>query len=222
MEFLIIANAPFLKKETLLNLAEHKKIIALDGAANILMSLDIKPDIILGDFDSISESTKLYYECAGVQVVRAPDQNFTDLQKAILHADDLSATAIHIACALGGDRLDHHESAIRSLTYFYKKDRSIILYGEYQCMQFIKGPFTIKIRGKIGDYCGVFGYPICRFRSPDEGLAWSMNSEPHSGGFYTLGCQDFDSTSNRLIKTETFVEIEGEALLILPCIKNAD
>lgn len=214
MDFLIIAGGPFLAKATLLKIAQNKKIIALDGAANTLMAFEIKPDIILGDFDSITESAMLYYKTLGVEIIPAPDQDFTDLQKAILHADQLGATAIHIACALGGDRLDHHESAMRSLTYFYKKDRPMILHSERQCIEFVKGPASIKIKGNIGDYCGIFGHPVCRFKSLDEGLAWSLNPALESDGFYTVGYQTFDSTSNRLIKTEALLEIEGDALLI--------
>ena len=53
------------------------KIICTDGGANQLMEaskllqLDIRPDEVVGDFDSLSEEAKLFYE--GVKFTHSKD-----------------------------------------------------------------------------------------------------------------------------------------------------
>ncbi len=69
------------------------------------MGLDIRPDIICGDFDSAHIGTARN-EFPAAEFVPTPDQNRADLEKAIHLARARGATAITIAGA-GGGRIDH-------------------------------------------------------------------------------------------------------------------
>ena len=79
-------------------------VVCADGGANRARSSGITPDIILGDMDSLTAATKRFYR--GVPLFRIPDQESTDLEKAILFCITLGTASVDVLGALG-DRIDH-------------------------------------------------------------------------------------------------------------------
>jgi len=204
MKYLIVANGPFLAKAIIQEAAENACIIALDGAANKLVHLGIRPNIILGDFDSFQEEFDIFN---GIKKVLVSDQNFTDLQKAIKFAMK-DATSIHIVCALGG-RLDHEQANIRTLQSEYSASCPIYLHNDYQTMTFVRNQ-TILIAGNHHDYCGLFGMPKATMTVKNAGLEYG-GEKP-----FFLSMSNF-SVSNRLIGNQgAIVEIVGDALIVNP------
>ena len=77
-------------------------IIAADGGARHCQRLGVHPDIVIGDFDSLSLTELNALESAGVQIVRYPTRkDFTDLELALQYALQLEALEILIFGALG-------------------------------------------------------------------------------------------------------------------------
>lgn len=235
-KYLIVANGPFLFKSIILEAALDAIIVALDGAADKLALLNIKPNIILGDLDSINQSKekwgihKDFYESEyetntlfslpcighdGVSIIWAKNQQFTDLQKAlkfIIHHAAQNGfpppSLIHIVCALSG-RMDHEQTNIRALQDEYIENCPIYLHNEYQTMQYISDQ-TVTLKGKKGDYCGLFGMPAATMIVKNAGLKYG-NNEP-----YALFPSQY-SAANSLLKEEgAVVEIKGQALVIHP------
>jgi thiamine pyrophosphokinase len=220
--FIIIANGNFLIKEIICEAIIDKTIIALDGAVNKLIHLGVHPHIILGDFDSIEERARHHFGVKntfsslqetdspytgqhGTTIIPAKNQLFTDLSKAIHFCDQQGAESITIICATGG-RLDHHESALRSLRAEYKKDRPILLHTEQQTLRFAKDE-TIRLKGEIGDKCGIVAYPHGWMTS--KGLEYEANNFELQLGFS-------ENTCNALLTTQATTTITGEALVIMP------
>jgi thiamine pyrophosphokinase len=86
---------------------ENYLIICCDGASRHLQELGIKPDIIIGDMDSITYVQLENYKRQGVKIVQYPaDKDFTDTELALNYAIELKPAAVYIWGALGG-RLDH-------------------------------------------------------------------------------------------------------------------
>src|SRR3989338_7385212 len=133
--YFIIANGPMLSAARLKTLIKGQKIIALDGAADKLRPLDIRPDILLGDFDSLEEVT-YWKKQKGISIIPTEDQNFTDLQKAIDFCDTQQATSIEICSATEG-RFDHTISNVRVLKQKYRKGRPLRLYTETQTLIYL-------------------------------------------------------------------------------------
>ena len=80
-------------------------LLAADGGANHLARLGLKPTAVIGDLDSISPDTRAWLgeEC----MVDRPDQDRTDLDKALEYAfDELGVRNLTVLAALGG-RTDH-------------------------------------------------------------------------------------------------------------------
>lgn len=221
-DFIIIANGNFLVKEIILAASANKTIIALDGAVNKLLPLGIIPHIILGDFDSITETAQKHF---GVQktfaslkdtdnaypgqqettIVPAKNQLLTDLTKAIHFADQQGATSITLVCATGG-RSDHHESATRSLRAEYKSTRPIVLHTEQQTLRFAKDE-TVVLHGERGDNCGILAFPHGFVTS--QGLEYEADQFELQLGFSENTCNALSAGSATLI-------IKGEALLVMP------
>ena len=79
--------------------------IAVDGAAHKAVTLGITPDILCGDFDSVRlDEARAAFPNA--LVAPTPDQDFADLEKALLLARERGATHIVLLGATGG-RMDH-------------------------------------------------------------------------------------------------------------------
>lgn len=242
MKYLIVANGTFLSKSLIQKAAENAVIIALDDAANKLADWGIMPHIILGDFDFENDAQKTmdywginqdihafktitkndlfltpYKGHHHVTIVSAPNQNFTDLQKALIfsmqkadHYDFPLATSVHIVCAMGG-RMDHELAAIHTLQNAYSKNCPVYLHNECQSA-WIASNETIVIQGKHHDYCGLFGAPQASMLIKNGGLEYG-GEEP-----YALSSQQY-SSSNRIIGNHNaIVEITGTALIISPLI----
>ena len=207
MKYVIVANGPFLPKSIILEASEGAKIVALDGAFHPLVHLGIRPAIVIGDFDSVHARADL-----DVMFIHRPDQNFTDLQKALQFCLQEKATAIHIVCALGG-RLDHDKAAIYALEQAYTSHCPIYLHSTYQSA-FIACNETIIIRGRPNDHCGLFGAPLGTMSVKNGGLAYG-EVEP-----YVLSDKQY-STSNYLVGDEAVVDIMGKVLIIHPPMLRA-
>ncbi len=101
----IIANGqPIYRERMLQKLDDVHAIIAADGGANTCRLLDITPDYIIGDMDSISPESRNAFNHSFY--VEAEDQNFTDMQKAIDYAISMDPGKIKIFSAFGR-RSDH-------------------------------------------------------------------------------------------------------------------
>lgn len=78
--------------------------ICADGAAEALCLKKKRPDLIIGDFDSITASTRSYFQ--SVEQLHLPDQYTTDGEKALEQCLERNLSKVEILGLLG-DRLDH-------------------------------------------------------------------------------------------------------------------
>ena len=86
---------------------ENCLIICCDGGARHLQYLGIKPDIIIGDMDSIDPALLASYSTSGINIIKYPaNKDFTDTELALDYALSLKPEKIFIWGALGG-RIDH-------------------------------------------------------------------------------------------------------------------
>lgn len=91
-------------------------LLAADGGANSLIAQGLVPDVVLGDFDSLDAPLP-----DSVARIQAPDQNFTDLDKAVGYLIERGAEQITLVGVTGG-RLDH---TFGTLSVLAKYGRSV-------------------------------------------------------------------------------------------------
>ena len=97
--------------EGLRELAPPQFVVAADSGADIARSLGLTPDVIVGDFDSVTPAAA----AAAAEQRRFPaDKDATDLALALAEARDRGATDITVVGGAGG-RLDHFLANVAAL-----------------------------------------------------------------------------------------------------------
>jgi len=87
--------------------AEHDLVVAIDAGGTLCMQAGVRPDIVVGDFDSIDPADLASLRTSGSRIVTFPaDKNETDFELAIAVARHEGATAVTVTAA-AGLRLDH-------------------------------------------------------------------------------------------------------------------
>jgi thiamine pyrophosphokinase len=129
--------------------AFHRKIvkkddfvICADGGAKHAQRLGLIPDLIMGDFDSVSEDELKKFHKS--QKIKDTDQNHTDAEKAAAYALKHGASEVLFMGAFG-NRIDHTLAVIASLKTFNVKAKIIDENNEIFA---VKG--SIEIRGTPG------------------------------------------------------------------------
>ena len=99
---------------------EGQTLIAADGGANHLKNLNIIPDKIIGDLDSL-ENKKYWKE--KTKVIETLDQDSTDLEKAL----EITNAPLYFAFGFAGDRFDHTLQILHVLSKY--RDKNIIFFA---------------------------------------------------------------------------------------------
>lgn len=166
-------------------------VVAADGGADIAASLGEQPDLIVGDFDSITSPESFPSE----RLLRVDDQNKTDLEKTL--------EAIRAPLCLGfgflGRRLDHSLAALHALSC---SANPVVLVGRHDAVTFTRGVFT----ATLPDAARLSIWPLTRlsFRC-SSGLLWPLDG-------LTLEAGRLIGTSNRVATdSRGAVSIEPES-----------
>ncbi|MDR1255730.1 MAG: thiamine diphosphokinase [Puniceicoccales bacterium] len=183
-------------------LSSNKTLIALDGAGEILRKNSIVPDIILGDMDSISRETLEKFLALGVKILRRPDQNFSDLEKAIFHCKEQGAQSITITNATAG-RFDHTIANIFFLKKYYSPHCDMRILDNGAAIIYSENEGLI-IRSAVGCKCGFFGTPRCKIFS--NGLKYELDN-------FELILGSSESIANEFTRGEVKLKIIGQCLL---------
>jgi thiamine pyrophosphokinase len=92
-------------------------VVAVDGGAEQLILFGVRPDVAVGDFDSLSRERLAELTAAGVRIVRHPvRKDQTDAELAVGEALRAGDVIIDIAGALGG-AFDHSLGSLALLRH---------------------------------------------------------------------------------------------------------
>ncbi len=202
--FLILAdgNENFLSKERLRTFLIEKIFVVLDGACRIARSLDLVPDIILGDMDSVDCDTLKHFQKLGSLIVPAMNQNFSDMEKGIIYCQHHLAKSITILNACYG-RMDHGLANIFFLKKYYNKQCSIRIFTEDSCIFYLRDE-SIDLCIKNGTKCGFFGFPSCIISV--DGVRYKLDHQ-------VLELGEFESIANEFITENVHCSVIGDCLV---------
>jgi|TARA_B000000609_G_scaffold100520_1_gene76879 thiamine pyrophosphokinase len=100
---LIIGNSDLPERNLVNDLIDSSdKIIACDGAVERCLDASINVDYVVGDMDSLENTTLAELSKMGIEVQKLDDQNNNDLQKAINFSSEIGADRINIIGVEGG------------------------------------------------------------------------------------------------------------------------
>lgn len=199
----IFADGAACSPPLLRRLRKDRFTVALDGAAEIARRQRWLPDLIAGDFDSASPATLAYFEKKGVPLLPTPDQNYTDLEKAVAWCILQGFESLWIAQGFG-KRIDHSFAALSLLPRFHGGSRDIRLVQDKEQVRFLKDQ-KLRLSGKVGRRIAVLPFPRCRATS--QGLAFEMHH-------MSLAVGRKESVSNQARVANVDLAIEGSALVV--------
>lgn len=199
----ILADGEKMKPHLLKKLARGRKILAVDGAAKQAIRLGWSINFAMGDFDSLGPSILQFLERKGTRIVLLPDQNFTDLEKAVGWCIQEGYRDIRIAQALG-KRMDHCLTNLALLKKFHLQEVRLEIFTARERIIFLKNS-TTNHTGRKNRLVGVIPAPYALATS--KGLAWEMTKSKLIWG-------ESQSVSNKASRLKFSLKIKGEAFLI--------
>ncbi|OLD74709.1 MAG: thiamine diphosphokinase [Ignavibacteria bacterium 13_1_40CM_2_61_4] len=153
---LILANGPFPPPDVLRELRAHAAlIVCADGGANWALRSKIKPDIILGDLDSILPSTKRHFR--DTPILKMEDQESTDLEKAIRYCIGRRAASADIIGALG-ERIDHTTGSLGCFKKFGNRIRLRFVDGAGELTQIGR---SVRFKTRKGEKVSIIPLDRC-------------------------------------------------------------
>lgn len=127
---------------------EGDMIICCDGGIRHAKVMGIKPDYIVGDFDSAPPELLAEYKAMGIPFQQFPTQkDETDMELGMDFAVTLGADDI-VAIGGIGSRFDHTLANAHLLLRLLKKGIRGRLVNEHNCVEVIDKP--LKLQGKVG------------------------------------------------------------------------
>jgi thiamine pyrophosphokinase len=116
-------------------------VIAADGGLLKAESAGLRPDVVVGDGDSLPTGALDAAEAAGLEVKRYPAaKDESDTELAVREAVRRGATEVDIVGALGGPRVDH---TLANLLLLASPDIDAAL-------AIVDGPVTVRVIGRRG------------------------------------------------------------------------
>lgn len=124
---LIIANGASCNEELLGQLLEWSPlVVVLDSAIERVIDLNIKVDVVLGDFDRDFNPYELLKSQYPIEIVHTPDQNKTDLEKAFDYLIERKIPAVNVVWATG-KRADHTITNLTTIVRYRDLLKIVIL-----------------------------------------------------------------------------------------------
>ena len=162
-------------------------IIAADRGLEACMKLQIEPDYVIGDFDSLDEQVKDAFLADRRNVTKLnPIKDDTDSEAALHLAFEKTKGDIFL---LGGTgtRLDHVLGNIQSLYLALEKGVDCEILDEHNRIRLIQGEYRIKKAEQYGKYVSLIPFTTDVNGVTLEGLKYPVQDQHFtvqgSGGF---------------------------------------
>ncbi len=124
-------------------------IVCANGGARLAMALGLRPQVVIGDLDSIDDSLQTKLQEEGCHLIVHPSRkDETDTELAIKYALTQGAQEIVILAALGG-RLDHALANVLLLAMPDLEGVKASIVDERQEVVMVREELTIE--GQVGD-----------------------------------------------------------------------
>ena len=196
--------------------AEPSLVVAADGGALKAEQLGLRPDVVVGDGDSLSPEKAAQLREAGVEVLVHPvAKDESDSQLAIREAVARGANSLIVLGAFGGDRVEHTVANLLLLALPELKGIEAALVDGSSTVRVIGlgGPASIDIRGAAGDFVSLLPLSDCVEGVTTQGLRFPLVGE-------TLMQGPARGLSNELMGTSASVSTRGGRLAVIHTVRG--
>lgn len=184
------------------------RVIAVDGGLECLHRNQMRPHMILGDFDTVKPEILAHYRnCQEIEVKEyKPEKDATDTEIAIEAALSFGSTQIVI---LGGTgtRLDHTFGNIHAMKLALDKQVPCVLMNENNQIELINKHTILKKTEQFGHYVSFIPLTECVRKVSLSGFKYPLHEAR-----LTIG--NCNGVSNEIVDDEADVYIE-EGILIM-------
>src|SRR5512136_743295 len=182
------------------------RVICADGGAKTALALDLTPDVVIGDLDSLDEVQQAQLKAQGCRLVVYPvAKDWTDLELALKLAVQEGAAEIVILGALGG-RLDQELANILLLLLPELEHIPARIVDERQEMFVTRGEAAIV--GQPEDIVSLIPLGGDVTGIVTEGLLYPLHGEPLLAG-------PARGISNVMLGEVAHVTLKSGALLVI-------
>lgn len=184
-------------------------IIVADSGMEFMRRVELVPDMIIGDFDSVRPETLAYFkEKQGIVWKKLnPVKDDTDTEFAIRQAIELGAEEITVLGATG-TRLDHVLGNVALLGIGLKENADIQLVDAYNRIRMIDKSIKLVKTEQFGNFVSLLPYAGEVKEVTLKGFKYSL--EKHTmGSFSSLGI------SNEIVEEEAEILFEEGILLLI-------
>jgi thiamine pyrophosphokinase len=184
-----------LPKESFFSNLKDLPIIAADGAANKLREINITPDLIIGDLDSINLN-----DFSDSRIIHRPDQDKSDFQKSLDYLSEIGLLPSLILGANGGfiDHILHNINII--ITY------GCSFYSPPLLGVSLQGAHKYHYKLAPGTKISLIGFNHARVKT--SGLKWELDGE-------VIHFPGNNSCFNRVKEENISIDILAGDLLLL-------
>jgi thiamine pyrophosphokinase len=183
-------------------------VIAADGGATRLDHAGRRPDLVVGDLDSLAPGIQKELEAQGVAFEVHPEQKeSTDAELALQAAVARGADEIVIVGAFGGSRLDHLVGNLMLLVHEDYAAIDVAIVTEKATFRAVLGPGILELEGAAGDWVTLAPISETATGVTTDGLRYALHREVLVRGS-TRG------VSNELTDRRGSVELAGGLLLV--------
>lgn len=184
---------------------EHDLIIGADSGADHLRTLGVLPNLVVGDFDSVSKATLTWLEKNKIPMKKFPaEKDKTDCEIGIDEAIDSGATQITLTATWGG-RFDQTLSHVFLLRATHKRAVSCYIKEEAGDIYLVER--FISLKGAPEDGVSLLALEECTGLRL-EGFKYQVPGE-HLGVGSTLGI------SNILLAEQGTIELETGSVIVV-------
>jgi thiamine pyrophosphokinase len=206
---IILANGKPPRKSTIQFLQKkgYSRLICADGGANSARKMNLLPDYIIGDLDSITPATLTHFQDKA-EIIKISRQNDTDTEKCIKTAVRKKLYNI-VLTGVTGDRLDHTFCNLGIVLKFFKSAHLRII-AENSLLAPYTG--TISIKTHPGETISLYGMDR-RTKIKSRGLYYPLNNIPLPFG-------EQESTSNIASGAQVDLKITGGIIFVIRDLKT--
>jgi thiamine pyrophosphokinase len=184
-------------------------IIGVDGGANHLFALKQSPDWVMGDNDSIADSTLHWLKTEGIPIIVYPsEKDKSDFELAVEKIISESSKGIVYLAAMLGGRIDHTLLNIDVGRKLRQSGFQPIFISEHTWIRIIQGREFVKGLGIKGNILSLISLSDFVWIKQTINLKYSLSNEK-------IEKLSSEGLSNVLLSDHFGLEVlEGEALLV--------
>ncbi|MBO5335962.1 MAG: thiamine diphosphokinase [Lachnospiraceae bacterium] len=194
-----------------LAVGEEDYVIAVDGGLSYCSILAVEPDMIIGDFDSVSEQEKLAIESLKEQIPERikelpVEKDDTDMLAALKHGLALGYQDFRIYAGTGG-RFDHTLANIQCLLYLKNHGATGYLVDGTGMMLVIQNE-AIHLNQNLEGYLSLFALGKEAKGVTIKGMKYTLEN-------YTLTNDYPIGISNEFVGEEAIISVEDGELVCM-------